>query len=67
MIPFVDLSRTINLNQKDKFDDQDVLTTLFCMGYLTLAPGKAKALVCPNKTIQEQFFGYYFKYLSGLG
>ncbi len=67
VIPFVDLSRTINLNQKDKFDDQDVLTTLFCMGYLTLAPGKAKALVCPNKTIQEQFFGYYFKYLSGFG
>ncbi len=26
-----------------------------------------KALVCPNKTIQEQFFGYYFKFLSDFG
>lgn len=64
-IPFVELSRTIRLNDKDKLDDQDVLTALFCMGYLTFASGKAKALVCPNKIIQELFSGYYVKYLSG--
>ena len=34
---------------------------------MTFAAGPEKALVCPNKTILEQFFGYYFKYLSGLG
>lgn len=66
-VPFSSLSKTINLNQKDKLDASDVLTTLFSMGYLTFAPGKEKALVCPNKTIQEQFFGFYFSYLSGFG
>ena len=66
-VPYVSLSKTINLNQQDGLDDKDVLTTLVFMGYLTFAPGPEKALVCPNKTILEQFFGYYFKYLSGLG
>lgn len=66
-IPFVGLRRTISLNNEDKLDDQDVLTALFFMGYLTFAPGQAKALVCPNKIIQEQFSGYCVKYLSGLG
>ena len=66
-VPYVSLSKTINLNQQGGLDDKDVLTTFVFMGYLTFAPGPEKALVCPNKTILEQFFGYYFKYLSGLG
>ena len=66
-VPYASLSKTINLNQQGGLDDKDVLTTLLFMGYLTFAPGSEKALTCPNKTILEQFFGYYFKYLSGLG
>ncbi len=66
-VPYVSLSKTINLNQQGGLDDKDVLTTLVFMGYFTFAPGPEKALFCPNKTILEQFFGYYFKYLSGLG
>lgn len=66
-VPYTSLSKTINLNQQGGLDDKDVLTTLLFMGYLTFAPGAEKALICQNKTILEQFFGYYFKYLSGLG
>ncbi len=66
-IPIEALSKTINLNQSGQFSDNDVLTALFSMGYLTFASGEETALICPNKTILEQFFGYYFKYLTNLG
>ncbi len=66
-VPYASLSKIINLNQQDGLNNQGVLTTLFFFGYLTFAPGEEKALACPNKTMLEQFFGYYFKYLSGLG
>ena len=66
-IPCIELSRAANLKPKDALEDKEVLTLLFCKGYLTWVPGEDKALVCPNKTIQKQLFGYYFKYLSGFG
>lgn len=61
------LSKTLNLNQNERFSNTDVLTALFSMGYLTFAPDGSQNLVCPNKTILEQFFGFYFKYLSDFG
>ncbi len=66
-VPYASLSKVINLNQQGGLDNPGVLTTLLFFGYLTFAPGPDKALACPNKTMLEQFFGYYFKYLSGLG
>ena len=63
-ISYTELSKTINLNQNDRLSNTDILTTLLSMGYLTYDVNTSKALVCPNKTILEQFFGYYFKYLS---
>ena len=66
-VPYASLSKTINLNQQGGLDNQGVLTTLFFFGYLTFASGEEKTLACPNKTMLEQFFGYYFKHLSGLG
>ena len=63
-ISYTELSKTINLTQNDRLSNTDILTTLLSMGYLTYDVNTPKALVCPNKTILEQFFGYYFKYLS---
>lgn len=63
-ISYTELSKTINLTQNDRLSNTDILTTLLSMGYLTYEVNTPKALVCPNKTILEQFFGYYFKYLS---
>ena len=67
VIPCQGLSKTLNLNQNKRFSNTDVLTALFSMGYLTFAPDGSQNLVCPNKTILEQFFGFYFKYLSDFG
>lgn len=67
VIPCQGLSKTLNLNQNERFSNTDVLTALFSMGYLTFAPDGSQNLVCPNKTILEQFFGFYFKYLSDFG
>ena len=67
VIPCQGLSKTLNLNQNEQFSNTDVLTALFSMGYLTFAPDGSRNLVCPNKTILEQFFGFYFKYLSDFG
>ena len=63
-ISYTELSKTINLTQNDRLSNTDILTTLLSMGYLTYDVNTPKGLVCPNKTILEQFFGYYFKYLS---
>ena len=65
-IAFPILADSLNLNQRNNFNEPELLSTLFYLGYLTYAPGQAKQLVCPNKAIREQFFGYYFKKLNHL-
>lgn len=65
-IAFPVLADSLNLNQRNNFNEPELLSTLFYLGYLTYAPGQAKQLVCPNKAIREQFFGYYFKKLNHL-
>ncbi len=51
------LSRSLPLKPEDKLSDIDVLTVLFSLGGLTLAPGTGKTLACPNQVIREQVFG----------
>lgn len=65
-IAFPVLADSLNLNQRNSFNESELLSTLFYLGYLTYAPGQTKQLVCPNKAIREQFFGYYFKKLNHL-
>ena len=65
-IAFPVLADSLNLNQRNSFNEPELLSTLFYLGYLTYAPGQTKQLVCPNKAIREQFFGYYFKKLNHL-
>lgn len=65
-IAFPVLADSLNINQRNNFNEPELLSTLFYLGYLTYAPGQTKQLVCPNKAIREQFFGYYFKKLNHL-
>ncbi len=59
------LSSSINLNSIAKFSRIDLLSTLFCFGYLTWADDKV-SLKVPNRTVEQQFFQYYLKYLHGI-
>lgn len=59
-------STTINLNNRQMLSGEDVLSTLFYMGYLTYQEG-AKSLVCPNAMVRRQFFRYYLSYLTEIG
>ncbi len=64
-IPVSMLSSNINLNSIARFSKIDLLSALFCFGYLTWADDK-KSLKVPNRTVEQQFFRYYLKYLNGV-
>ena len=53
--------KSLDLNIKEKLDKEDILSSLFYMGFLTFVPGKWEALCVPNRAIGIQFFEYYFK------
>ena len=53
--------KTLDLNMKERLDKEDILSSLFYMGFLTFVPGKRDALCVPNRAIGIQFFEYYFK------
>ena len=61
------LSQGINFNSKNELSEEDVLSLLFYMGYLTFSRDSESRLVCPNKAVREQFFRMYFQYLSDVG
>ena len=62
-IPFAGRLKTLNLNQASQFDDSSLLSAMFYLGFLTYAPGKARALVIPNRAISIQFFEYFLKHV----
>ncbi len=64
-IPLDKLSSNINLNSIDKLSKNDLLSALVCFGYLTWADDKV-SLKVPNRTVEQQFFQYYLKYLNGV-
>ncbi len=64
-IPFGSLPSTINLNSQDNLSKKDLLASMMYFGYLTWQEGSDK-LVIPNRTVAQQFFQYYFKYLRGI-
>lgn len=55
------LSSVINLQATDKLSDEDVLTVLVFMGFLTFAPNDKNRLICPNQAVKEQFFRFWFQ------
>lgn len=63
-ISLTQLSDKINLNTQNQFSENDVLSILFYLGYLTYASDGSGDLICPNKVVREQFFNLYFKRLS---
>ena len=64
-LPSAALASAINLNGAFRFDDRDVLSILFFMGYLTFAKNKRNELACPNKAMESQFFEYFFEEYCG--
>ncbi len=55
--------KTLDLNMKGHLDEEDILSSLFYMGFLTFVPGKWEALCVPNRAIGIQFFEYYSKHV----
>ncbi len=62
-IDFSGQLKTLDLNMKGQLDEEDILSSLFYMGFLTFVPGKKEALCVPNRAIGIQFFEYYFKHV----
>lgn len=62
-IEFSGVLRSIDLNMKNALDEEDILSILFYMGFLTFVPGNWEALCVPNRAIGIQFFEYYFKHV----
>ena len=58
---FGGFSDSLNLNSKNQFDRNDLLSLLFYLGLLTFSPADASLLVCPNRSIRNQFFLYYMR------
>ncbi len=54
--------QTLNLNDRQKFDEAGVLSALFYFGYLTFSPNDSCSLVVPNRAIRIQFFEYFLKH-----
>ena len=59
------LSRVININSVHNFSEHDILSILYYLGYFTWH-GNKKLLAVPNRTVHQQFFEYYFKYIRGM-
>ena len=60
-IPFRGKMQLLNLNQRQKLDNECVLSALVYFGFLTFVPGNKEVLVVPNRAIGIQFFEYFFK------
>lgn len=60
-IPFEGDLKVLNLNTQEFLDEQNLLSALFYMGFLTFALNDWKTLTVPNRAIGIQFFEYYFK------
>ncbi len=60
-IPFRGRMQLLNLNQRQKLDNECVLSALVYFGFLTFVPGNKNVLVVPNRAIGIQFFEYFFK------
>ena len=56
----------LNLNSHDEFEENELLSAMFYLGYLTFAPDDNNSLVVPNKAVAIQFFEYYQKYVLTL-
>lgn len=59
-----ELSESINLNASMTMSDDDVLSTLVYMGFLTFSPDDDDLLTCPNLAVKEVFFKYWFRLLN---
>ena len=64
-ISFEEAPSTINLNSQSGLSNDDLLSTLMYFGYLTWKEN-SDTLTIPNRTVAQQFFEYYFKYLRGI-
>lgn len=58
-------SSVININRTHGFSEYDIVSILYYFGYLTWHNDKA-SLKIPNRTVHQQFFEYYFRYICGL-
>lgn len=58
------LSGAINLNASAALSDDDLLTALVFMGFLTFSQENSSRLVCPNLAVKEVFFNYWFQWIG---
>ena len=58
------LSGAINLNASAALSDDDLLTALVFMGFLTFPQENSSRLVCPNLAVKEVFFNYWFQWIG---
>lgn len=63
-VRFVRFNNAINLNEKERLNNTDVLSVLFYLGYLTYSPNNGE-LVCPNKSVRNLFLSYYLNRIEG--
>ena len=54
----------LNMNELDHLGQNELLSVLMYMGYLTWSQNSDEQLRCPNKAMREQFFSYYFKLIK---
>ncbi len=64
-ISFAEDLSVINLNSQQNLSENDLLSTMMYFGYLTWKEN-SDTLTIPNRTVAQQFFEYYFKYLRGI-
>lgn len=53
--------KLLNLNDHAGFSEEELLSAMFYLGYLTYADTTEPALVVPNRAVSIQFFEYYLK------
>lgn len=53
--------KLLNLNDHAEFSEEELLSAMFYLGYLTYADTQEPALIVPNRAVSIQFFEYYLK------
>ena len=63
-IPLGALSGAVNLNAAAESADDDILSALVFMGFLTFSQERSDRLVCPNLVVKDIFFKYWFRWIG---
>ncbi len=57
-VPWAGLASDVSLTDENQLSNNDALTALFRLGFLTFHPGVETQLVCPGKAVEVIFRQY---------